>query len=256
MKMQISKKRFVINIVLPFITFVIGALAAVLVTCNYFKKESSIIENNRIGGYNQSVVRQLPAVRSFEEYLEYIERKDTTQMWNQCSSTYQSYFGNAMNMLYAYYLTASYEITYIIPVSENSFYAYMRFEDEVLDWEVVSLKEFQNIKISEIDNEYDFEQVLDEMYKLVDSRFVVDSAEFVKEELRNYMMNMSIKQYITTDWRFPVVFAQHMQLPIKPFDRNRLGIRLGHYMICFVEMNKDNDGWKLNSFRTVAMSRW
>ena len=256
MKMKLSKKEFVIGIVLPLIAFVIGALAVVLVTGHAFKKESSIVENNRIGGCNQLAVRQLPAVRSFEEYLGYIETKDTTQMWNHCSSAYQSFFGNAHDMFYAYYLTASYEIKYVIPISENSFYAYMRFEDEVLEWEVVSLKEFHNIIISEIDNEYDFERVLDEVYSLLDSRFVVDSAEYVKEELRKYMLNMSIKDYITMDWRFPMVFAQHMQLPIKPLERNRMGIRLGHEMFCFVRMDKVNDGWKLDSFRTVAISRW
>ena len=297
-KFDISIKEIILNVVIPFVTFILG-----IVVTNYVpEKESKTVLKNRIGGNNQRMVRKMPAVQSFEEYIGYIESKDTAQMWSHSTAPWQTYFRSTKNMYYQYYLTSKYEVKYIIPISENSFYAYMRFEDDVIDGEMRRLKEFHYATLArignekaydemlqdvlsfvdnrfsidsaelikkelkdyiKIDNENIFEEVLEEVYRFIDNRFVIDSAEYVKEKLRVFMMNMALRDYITQDWRFPMNFAQDLQLPIKQCDENRfgsgftgLGVRQGHDMISLVEMVKEKDGWKLNKFQTIAITRW
>ena len=297
-KFDISIKEIILNIMIPLVTFVLG-----VVVTNYVpEKGSKTVLKNRIGGNNQQVVRKMPAVQSFEKYISYIEAKDTANMWSQSTLPFQKLFGNAKNMYYQYYLTNKYEVKYIIPISENSFYAFIRFEDDAIEGEMRRLKQFHYSPLAKISNETAsdevlqdvfsfvdnrfssdsaelikeelkdyiklddegiFEEVLEEVYVFLDNRFVIDSAEIVKEKLRNFMMNMALRDYIIQDWRFPMNFAQVLQLPIKQFEGNRfgsgftgLGARQGHDMISLVEMEKEKDGWKLNKFQTVAITRW
>ena len=80
-------------------------------------KEDKIFQKNLIGGENQMAVKQIPAVQSFVEYLDYIENKDTMKMWNLCSSTRRSKdYANIDKMMYDYFLTSDYHLKYIVPI--------------------------------------------------------------------------------------------------------------------------------------------
>lgn len=255
-KIKVTKKEVMLNIVIPIISFVLGVVVSVLITFYIPEQDDKIVRKNRIGGNNQMKIKEMPAVHSFEEYLHYIERKDTARMWNLCTFSWQRHFMNAGNMLYQFYLTSKYEVKYIIPKSDNSFYVYLRFEDEVFEDEVERLKKFHNTRLSEVSIEGDFEQVLDETFEFVNNRFIIDNEEIIKEELKDYMMNMTIRDYVTQDWRFSMNFAQNFHLPMKQEDHTRITVRQGHDMICEVEMIKDMNEWKLDKFQTIAISRW
>ena len=263
----------ILNILMPLIVFLLGVLLA---TC-LPEKQSTLIRKNQSGGENQEAIKKLPPVKSFLEYLDYIVNKDTAQMWNNSSSYRRNRLGNSNDLMYDYYLTSGYEVQYIIPIGEGSraslvnpktehtfsFYALLRYEDDVcIEGEVDRLKSFNNIELRNIcDSEYFepiFNQVLDEVYEFVDNRFVIDSVEYVKDELMDYMMKMSMKNYITLDWRFPVLFAKDHQLPSKRIDRfsGALYQRQGHSILSEVVMLEEDGVWKLSKFGAIAVSRW
>lgn len=284
-RINFTKKavKVLLNIMMPLIAFLLGVLLA---TC-LPEKESTLVRKNQSGGENQIAIRNLPAVRAFEQYLVYIQDKRIEQMWENSSYYRKIVFHDAENMMYDYCLTKKYEVQYIIPIGvghrfsskrseENrlsperlinehtfSFYALLRFEDDVcIEGEVDKLKSFHDIELEKIcDSDYFekiFEPVLEEVYDFIDRRFVIDSGEYVKNELKNYMMNMNMKNYIIQDWRFPVLFAKDLQLPLKQKDKSDAALyeRLGHSLLSEVVMLEEDGVWKLSRFRAIAVSRW
>lgn len=247
------------------------------------QKENKVVVDNRVGGKNQIAVRQLAPVKSFVSYLNSIENKDSLGMWDQ-SSEYRrkkQYHDNVDEMMYDYFLTNKYEVQYIIPKAENNqysldgpsfeenrsfaFYAILRFEDDVsITGEVDKLKGFNTMNLEQLRDstfENTFNKVLDEVCDFIKCRFVVDSSnsEYVRSELRDYMMKMSMQSYITQDWRFPVVFARKLGLQRKKDPKNldlATHINQGHTMLCNIVMIEEDSVWKVNEFRTVALSRW
>lgn len=272
---RLEKKEAKISIALA----IIGILVTVLFEFHESpEKEDKIFRKNLIGGENQMAVKQIPAVQSFVEYLEYIENKDTMNMWNLSSSSRRSKdYANIDKMMYDYFLTSDYQVDYIIPIKEEnklslnsnspinehtfSFYALLEFEDDVcLDGEVDKLKSFHKTVLKDLCDSASFEQLFDpvveEIYVFLDKRFVIDSAEYIKSELRDYMKEMTLKNYITQDWRFPVLFAQKYKLPPKPQVTPVASYeRQGHMILCRVVMIEE-DVWKVKEFRTIAISRW
>lgn len=293
-KINVTKKavKVILNITMPLVVFLLGVLLA---TC-LPEKQSTLVRKNQSGGSNQKAIRQLPAVRSFENYLGHIEAKDIEKMWENSSCYRQKAFDDKKdNMMYDYFLTTNYEVQYIIPIGDGnrislkknngdtlrlkkeedklnpkvpinehtfSFYALLRYEDDVcVEGEVDGLKSFRDTKLKICDSagfEPVFEPVVEEMYEFVNHRFIIDSAECVKNELRGYMLNMSLKDFVIQDWCFPILFARKHQLPPKQEGRNGIALyeRLGHSMLSEVVMLEEDGEWKLSRFRTIAVSRW
>lgn len=262
----------------------VGILVTIFFSVYEFpaKEGNKIVIDNQSGGKNQLAVAQLPPVQSFLQYLYYIEHRGDTsinikRMWDNSSYFRRQKFGNVNNMMYDYFLTSKYEVQYIIPKGENNqnsvnapksensfcFYALLKFEDNV--WklgEVDKLKSFHNTELKVLCDsasfEKEFEKVLEEVYDFLDCRFVIDSAEYIKSKLKDYMMDMTMMDYITKDWRFPALFAKDLQLPPKPIDRTHKATddNQNHTMLCEVEMVEEDGEWKVNKFVTVALSRW
>lgn len=273
--MKIIKKavKVVLNITMPLIVFLLGVLLA---TC-LPEKQSTLVRKNQSGGENQQAIKKLPPVRSFLEYLSYVENKDTAQMWEMSSYYRKRDLVSEANLVYDYYLTNNYKVQYIIPIGEGdrlseispiaehafSFYVLYRFEDDVcVEGEFDKLKSFHRTTLEEISDspvfESLFEPVVEEVYEFVDRRFVIDSSELVKGELRKYMKEMTLREYINQDWRFPVLFARRLQLSTKHYERHpgALCQRLGHSMLSEVVMLEEDGVWKLSRFSTIAISRW
>ena len=273
----LEKKETKISIALAFLGMLVTVFFA------YYdppEKEDKIFRKNQGDGKNQLAVRRIPPVKCFLDYLDCIEKKDTLQMWERSSSSRRSKdYANTEKMMYDYFLTSTYKVEYIIPVKEEnkidldskgptnehtfSFYALLEFEDDVrLEGEVDKLKNFDittNLKQirDSVVFESLFEPVLQEVYAFLDRRFVIDSAELVKKELRDYMLNnMTLKKYITQDWRFPILFASDNKLspkqigPIAPYERQK------HKMLSEVVMIDEDGAWKVKVFKTKAISRW
>lgn len=277
-KWTVTKKEIILSIIVP----VVGAIITIFFSLyDPPEPENKTVLKNRSGGENQIAVLQLPPVQSFVKYLGYIQKKDSVQMWEQSSEFRKNkYNNNRFDMYYDYLLTNNYEVQYIIPKGESnsysengpeygvnrefSFYALLRFEDNVsIEGEVDKLKTLHKTELQQIcDSAYFemlFEQVLDEVYRFIDRRFVVDSAEYVKNELRKYMMNMTLKNYITQDWRFPINFAREQQL--HPKKEGSVGgiatnVNQAHTILCNIVMTEEGGEWKLSKFATVALSRW
>lgn len=275
MKMQNTKRavKVVLNIIAPLVIFFSGVLLSTFLP----EKESTLVRKNQSGGENQMAIAKLPPVQSFLKYLVYVENKDIAKMWEMSSYYRKNVFGDKDSMMYDYCLTSNYEVQYIIPIGEGnrlsaingntehtfSFYALLRFEDDVcIKGEVDKLKHFYGTTLEEIcdSRTFDslFEPVVEEVYEFVDRRFVIDSVEYVKNELTDYMMKMNIKNCIYQDWRFPVLFAKGLQLPLKQVDKSGTALyeRLGHSLLSEVVMLEEDGVWKLSRFRAISVSRW
>lgn len=274
-KINVTKKavKVILNITMPLIVFLLGVLLA---TC-LPEKQSTLVRKNQSGGENQAAITKLPPVKSFLEYLHYVENKDIEKMWDNSSYYRKRDLRSKDDLVYDYYLTSNYEVQYIIPIGEGnrlseispiaertfSFYVLYRYEDDVcIAGEVDELKSFHNIGLKKLcDSTYFeplFDPVVEEVYEYVDRRFVIDSTENVKNKLREYMLNMTMKEYVTQDWRFPVLFVKQLQLPPKQIDRipDSPYQKLGHSMLSEVVMLEEDGVWKLSLFRTIAISRW
>ena len=132
----------------------------------------------------------------------------------------------------------------------------MTFEDEVVDREVLDLKKFHNTKLANVNDAEVFDNLVEEMFVFLKHRFVIIDETKIKMDLKNYMMNMTIKDYITQDWRFPINFATSKQLPPKRPERERFETRQGHEMICEIVMTEEDGIWKIKKFQMIAISRW
>lgn len=271
----LEKRETKISIVLA----VIGILVTIFsLVYERPEKWDRTFRKNLVNGENQLAVQKLPPVQSFLEYLRSIETKNTLKMWNQCSDYRKTNdLIDTDKMMYDYYLTSHYTVLYIVPLVEGSqsnsknpsnahtfsFYAILEFEDDVQsEGEVDKLKSFDNTtKLEQIRDsskfEPLFESVLLEVYEFLDKRFIIDSAECVKNKLREYMMKeMTLKEFITQDWRFPIIFAYENKLPPRPTRHTAAYDRQKHKILSEVVMIEEDGAWKVNNFKTVAITRW
>jgi len=272
---RLEKKEAKISI----LATMIGILVTIIFSVYEFpdKGGNKTFQKNQINGENQSAIQELPPVKSFIEYLRFISNKSTKEMWNHSTISRRDKLKNTDDMMYDYYLTSEYNVIYIIPILEGSkasatspintptfsFYALLEFEDKVLlEDEVDQLQEFDiKTKIKHLCDSASldsiFEPVLKEVYQFVDHRFVIDSAKYVNDKLRDYMMNMTLKEYITQDWRFPILFAKELRLPFKDYNPGTIydSRMQKHTMLSRVVMIEDSI-WKVDVFETVALSRW
>lgn len=253
---SLSKKEVVLSIIIPFVTFVLGIVVSFMLSRFVPESEDKIIRNNKVNGYNQQQIRKLPYINAFLEYLSYIEKKDTTQIWNHMAYSFRKSFGTPKSLLYLYYLTNCYEMKYIIPISEGHFYVCMKFEDDMIYKEVKNLKKFNNTQLRDIIKDTLPKALQKEVFCIIDSRFDVDSPEYVKKEIYDYMLGMTMNEYVTQDWRFPMIIASKLQLEPKNFGQRQYDYRNGHNMVCDVEMSQEDGIWKVKKFETIAIARW
>ena len=254
--LQLSMKEWLLNIVLPTLIFLGGLVGSFVLGRIVPETDSNIIRKNKIEGNNQKAIKKLPSVQAFQEYLSYIVKKDTVQIWNHMSQTYQKSFGSPYKLLYSYYLTKEYQINYIIPISDDHFYAFMRFEDDVISEEVMNIKSYANNSLHNLAKDTIRKNLSDEVFKFINRRFLIDDPDSVKSNISDYISNMTLNDYVTQDWRFPIHIATALHLPPKKLERNKQNLSQGHEMVCEVEMEFDENVWKVKKFETIAISRW
>lgn len=222
--------------------------------------EKKVIQCTKINGKYQMQLKKLPSVAQFMNHLKYIETKDTTKMWESLYNNKQNtYGGDKLTMLYDYFLTHNYEIKYIIPESEDKFLVWYTFTDFVDPSEVSSIKAFRFTKLKDICEKELPEELIDEVYKYIANRFSVEpdyTKDSVKNLIRNYMNDMSMYDFITKDWRFPMIIAGKLRL--KPCQRLIAPTKLlSSDAVSSVEMVCDSaNNWRVSRFHTEAISRW
>lgn len=252
---KLSKKELMLNVVLPLFTFVLGVFGSFLLSRLVPEKEDKIIRMNKIDGYNQQLIKEIPYVQAFKEYLSYIVKKDTAQIWRHMSEEFQKSFGSTNNLVYSYYLTNKYNIKFVIPIKDNCFYVYLHFDDNVITDEIIDIKKYVNTHICEL-NDSAKNNLSEEIYRYLDRRFVIEDKEFVMAKIQDHLSKMTMKEYVIQDWRLPIHIAADLQLPTKTLDRKKVDRLQGHDMICEVEMEFDSDLWKVKKFEMLAISRW
>ncbi len=254
--MKLSKKDIWLNIIFPLCTFFGGILVSFLLSIIVHETETKIIQENKIDGYHQTQIKKIPYIQSFFKYLTSIENKDESQIWNHMTHDLQNSYGHPRNLKYAYYLTNNYDVKYIIPISENHFYVFLRFEDDVVGKEVENIKSYSDTKLANLISDSLPSALQAEVYQFIDNRFVIDNSNQVQNEISNHLNKMTMKEFVNQDWRFPLNIASKLQLAPKPLNSNCYNYRQGHYMISEVIMENENDIWKVKKFETIAISRW
>lgn len=252
---NLTKKELFLNVVFPFLTFVLGIVVSFVLSRIVPETEDKIIRKNKIDGYNQKIIKEIPSIQAFQDYLSYIENKDTAQIWEHMSQGYRNSFGTPKNLLYSYYLTDNYNVKFIVPINENKFFVYMRFEDDVIKNEIINIKKFINTPINSI-NDSMLNVLYKEIYRYIDRRFVIEDEDFVKDRIKEHVSKKTMHEFVAQDWRLPIHIATELQLPLKSLDRKVVDYKQGHDMICEVEMESDNDIWKVKKFEMIAISRW
>ena len=256
---KLTKKEILLNIVVPIGTFLLGLAATILFTIFDPSLDRGVIAKNKSEGKYQKKVQELPSVESFLNYLHIIETKDTSEMWNHMTLDHQRACGSKENLFYWYYLTSSYDVKYVIPISEDHFYVFLRYEDDVMGDEVSNIKQFTNSKkLSELIKCDTLPSVvLSEIYDFLDSRFEIKDTNQVKQEIINHVSSMTMQKMVTQDWRFPMYIADKLKLkPKQERDRNHIDQKQGHYLVSEVMMEEEGDVWKVKKMGTIAMSRW
>lgn len=254
--MKFDGKEILTDFVVPFVTFVLGIIISFLLSRFVPDSETKLIRKNKSNGYYQSQIKQLPYIQSFFEYLTFIENKDTLQIWNHMTHDYQNSFGYSGNLKYAYYLTNNYDVKYIIPISENHFYVFLRFEDDVIGKEVENIKKYNNTQITKLNTDSFPPALQTEIYQFIENRFIVDNPDEVRNEIGRHLSKMTIRDFVTQDWRFPLNIASKLHLAPRHLNRSCYDYRQGHDMISEVIMEKEDGMWKVKKFETIAISRW
>lgn len=77
---NLTKKELFLNVVFPFLTFVLGIVVSFVLSRIVPETEDKIIRKNKIDGYNQKIIKEIPSIQAFQDYLSYIENKDTAQI--------------------------------------------------------------------------------------------------------------------------------------------------------------------------------
>lgn len=244
------------------VSWVIAGVSIIITLFSIYepKIESKVIRNNKPNGKNQIQISNLPYVKAFCEHLHYIEGKDTANLWNYMSNGKKRFWANdKMNMLYSYFLTYNYDVRYIIPIEDNHFYVFMDFTDDVDIEEVTELKKFSTTCMDDVIKYGIPNELVDEIYAFISNRFTVTpicSIDSVKNYIRHYLNNMSMKTLVTQDWRFPVLIAAKLNLPPNQKSNIRYTSKMKHTMIAEVHLFKENEQWIVDKFETIAISRW
>lgn len=261
------KRRITKNEKISYTITVLVSLISIAVSTYFVSKyvpedENKVIQCSKANGKYQKQLMQMPSVAQYLNFLKYIEKKDIQRMWESVCENKQMLWGDKMGMLYQYILTHDYEIKYIIPESETKFHVLLKFTDNVDVSEVSLLKNFHWTKIKDICEMTIPEDLIDEVYAFIEKRFLIEP-DYTKDSVRNYikdyMLNMTMHDFVIQDWRFPVNIASQLQLQLMP--TNKLGYysnMQSHEMLCFVEMEYDaySNQWKVKTFTTEAISRW
>ena len=253
-------------IIIGLLFFGLGNVTNLIIN-NYIPiKEEKTIYDNKIGGTNQEKVQELEYIKVFLKYLEFIEKKDTSNAWNIMTDKYKNKYKNEpMCWLYAFLLTHKYnDEKYIIPIGKNKFYILLYFEDLVAKNEIKTLKQFLSKSINEIENDCYGNYIIDYeliscIYNFIDKRFELDAnrTSYYREQIKDYMSNMSFKDFVEMDWRFPTDIAEKLNLLPKTQQFATYSDELpSHTMLCEIEMVFEKKQWKVDKFKTIAISRW
>lgn len=194
-----EKISYIITIVVSIISI---AISTYFVSNYVPEDENKVIQCSKVNGRYQKKLMQLPSVVQFSNYLRYIENRDTTNMWELSCKNKQNIWGNKTNMLYQYILTHDYELKYIIPESETKFWAWVKFTDNVDDAEVSLLKNYHNTKIKDICESKMPEELIDEVYHFIESRFLIEpnyTKDSVKNYIKGYIYNMTMHDLVIQD---------------------------------------------------------
>ena len=243
-----------------FVGIVIGCIATYLLCMSIPESDNQVIQCTKENGKYQKRLMELPSVAQFINFTKYAEQKDTTKMWESLYANKRNLYGDKIRLLYDYSLVHDYEIRYIIPESENSFYVWFRFTDNIDESEIPRLKNYPRTKIKDLYGEKLPEELVDEVYSIIDKRFLIGpdyTKDSVKHFIRDYMNNMSMSDFIYRDWRFPIIIASMLRL--KPCPQLGCYSRLqSHELLSLVEMGYDStdNGWKVKTWDTKAISRW
>lgn len=95
-----------------------------------------------------------------------------------------------------------------------------------------------------------------EIYQFIENRFIVDNPDEVRNEIGRHLSKMTIRDFVTQDWRFPLNIASKLHLAPRHLNRSCYDYRQGHDMISEVIMEKEDGMWKVKKFETIAISRW
>jgi hypothetical protein len=228
----------------------------------HFPDDKKIIRDQKSEGNQQKIIKKMPYVRVFLQHLKHIEEKNIDIIWDEMLSRKRKniFSNNIYSFACDYLLTHSYNVEYIIPISENidraNFWALIEFNDLISDNEVKEIKSFFNTEIKnspKVTNE-----IIDEVYSIINLRFETGQDVDIKEKIHSYIQGMTIQSIIEKDWRFPILIAKEMGLNPKEikFPDNFVGKTVGHRIWCDVVMVKESKKWKVEEFQTIAISRW
>ena len=260
MNKKITKKEFIIGVIVPLVMFILGLLGSYIINIIVPDSENKILKTNKINGKNQNEIKRLPHIASFLNYLRCIENQEIEKTWDYLTEGQKREFSNQQMVRYSYYLTKKYEIIYIIPKDETSFYVFLKFEDCVNDQEINNLKMIHNTSINKFlkDGDTIIEGLTQEIYDFLDNRFIIINKNEleIKNNIQRYIHNMTVKNFVANDWRFPMWIAKEMNLETKERYVDEINNLQHHYILSEVVMCKENDTWKVDKFKTIAISRW
>jgi hypothetical protein len=121
----------------------------------HYVNEKKIIRDIKSNGTYQEKIKKRPYVSRFIEYLRDIENKSIKKIWDEMiSEKRKKLFSDDMYSFECdHRFTHSYEIKYIIPISEDksnaNFWALIEFKDLVADNEVRKIKAFSTTEIKD-----------------------------------------------------------------------------------------------------------
>ena len=260
----LNVKEFLLSVVLPVGTCLIGVVVSLMLGLG----GSILVKQNAIGGGNQKRVMKLPYVKAYTEFLHKIETKSFDEVWDMMSPELRGVFRNKENVEYSYYLTNSYKIKYIIPIADKQFYAFVDFDDLVEkgkeDREIRTFLESAQIvstksgSVTKMGVEDYFNQgyLTQEVYEFLSSRFEIPDEAKVKTGIDSLMRRMSMTDYVTHDWRTPIIVAQKLGLKPKGGEGVNVENKESHQMVQKVHMEKYDNEWKVKEMHTELLSRW
>ena len=208
----------------------------------------------------------MPQVKVFQNYLDYIMHGDYVGAWNLLTPDRQSRFESLDNLIYTYCLTNSFDIRYVIPLDNDSFYVFLSFNDAVDMSEMMNTKAFlefvpivSNDQEAGIASVFQDGRVSEEMFEFIKKRFIIEDETIVRQQIDSFLSHRSMTELVASDWRTPILIAQSLNL--KPKDRKDCKFSVNypenHLIIQYVSVKKFNNGeWKLDDIHTEAISSW
>ena len=265
----LSKKEFVLNIILPLAFLVVGGIASPIImdiSSNKKSKEAdALIEENRIGGRNQEEIRAIPQVQVYQRFLNYVQGNQLDSAWTLLTADRQGRFGGRDNIDYDYFLTNRYNVKYIMPESQDKFFFFLEFTDAVDQSEVKSTKAFlESVPIVSNGQEAGVVGVLqqgrvsEEMFEFIKKRFIIEDETIVRQQIDSFLSHRTMTELVASDWRTPILIAKSLNL--KPKDRKDCKVSVNypqnHMIIQSVVMQEDGEDWKIQDIHTETISRW